>query len=147
MRGNATRFVLADTGFWIALYDPQDEHHNSAVAIMDSLNGASFLFPWPLFYEVLRTRFVRRPGWVESFLTVLKAGRLQTVDDSQYRNQALEATLELAKRGARHLSLVDVVCRYVLDDRKLRISGLVTFNEKDFIDVCHPRGIRIFKSA
>jgi len=142
MRNEPTRAVLADTGFWIAVYDQRDAHHAAANSIMDSMTGGTFLFPWPLYYEVLRTRFVGRPGWVEGFLRVRKAGRLYVLDDCKYRDRALETTLDLARSG-RRLSLVDVIIRLVLDDRQLRIRELITFNVGDFRDVCTRRSVAI----
>jgi hypothetical protein len=43
----------------------------------------------------------------------------------------------------RPLSLVDTVIREMLSDESLKIDYLITFNIKDFIDVCSRRNITI----
>lgn len=149
-RANVNRLVLADTGFWIALYDLTDQHHPAATRIMDQLALGTFLFPWPLYYELLRTRFVRRPGWVESFCGVIRQQRIKILDDVDYRDRALYLTIESASNGIRAkrgISLVDMVIRLVLEDPQRRIGELITFNEADFSDVCVKRGIRIRSSV
>jgi predicted nucleic acid-binding protein len=143
---NTNRLVIADTCFWIALYDRTDQHHREAAAIMDRPAMGTFLFPWPLHYELLRTRFVRRPGWVEAFLTVVKLGRIKSIDDATYRENALQLTTDWAAKGKRSISLVDMVIRLVLEDQSQRINGMVTFNAGDFADICQSRGIRIYPS-
>ena len=137
------RLVLADTGFWIALYDGRDQHHDKAMQIMEQWASGTFLFPWRLHYELLRTRFVRRAGWVESFLSIIKQKRIQTVDDVPYRERALQLAMDWARNSERSISLVDMVVRLVLDHSEHRIDALITFNPGDFSDVCLSRGIRL----
>lgn len=141
MRVEANRLVLADTGFWIALYDKSDQHHEKAVKIMEQAAVGRFLFPWPLHYELLRTRFVRRAGWVESFLGIIKQQRIQSIDDVPYRERALQLAMDWARNSDRSISLVDMVVRLVLDHSEHRIDALITFNPGDFSDVCRSRGI------
>lgn len=147
---STNRLVLADTGFWIAFYDRSDQYHKSANAIMEQSALGTFLFPWPLYYELLRTRFVKRAGWVESFLTVVKQQRISTIDDSAYRVDALRLTMDWASGGQRtkrSISLVDMVLRLVLEDPGRKIDELITFNTKDFADICYKKGISIRSSA
>ena len=141
-RAETNRLVMADTGFWIALYDVTDQHHSKAVEMMEQPALGTFLFPWPLHYELLRTRFVKRAGWVESFLGVIKQQRIKTIDDRKYRGKALDLTMQWASGGRRTISLVDMVVRLVLDDSPYRIRGFIMFNPGDFSDVCLSRGIR-----
>jgi len=109
---------------------------------MDSYTAGIFLFPWPLYYEVLRTRFVRRAGWVESFSQIARSAKLRVIDDVSYRERALEETLDISQRE-RGISLVDSVIRGVLCDPNISIIEMVTFNVKDFQDVCGRRGVQI----
>jgi len=37
------------------------------------------------------------------------------------------------------ISLCDVLIRLLIEDVNLRIDALLTFNEKDFVDVCRKR--------
>jgi predicted nucleic acid-binding protein len=49
MKSKSARGIIADTGFWIALYDKRDERHSSAVSIMSAMSEGRFFFPWPLY--------------------------------------------------------------------------------------------------
>ena len=40
--------LLADTGFWIALLDEQDEHYQSAGERAPWLDVATLVMPWPV---------------------------------------------------------------------------------------------------
>jgi hypothetical protein len=46
-------------------------------------------------------------------------------------------------RPEAHLSLVDRVIREMLEDRSLGLDVMVTFNQRDFADVCERRRIEI----
>ena len=141
MRSSPTRLILADTGFWYAAFDQRDENHASAISILDTVGPIPFLFPWPLCYEVLRTRFVKRQAFIQGFLHLRKAERLFDVDDTPYRTRALEAALDFSRIGKRPISLVDMVIRLVIDDGRFRIGEVITYNKGDFHDVCRSRRI------
>ena len=44
---------------------------------------------------------------------------------------------------ARPISLVDMVMRLMLENVNVPVSGLLTFNPKDFHDVCRKRGLEM----
>lgn len=50
---------------------------------------------------------------------------------------------ELNKRKGDSYSIADVVLREILSDDTLRIDSFVTFNVKDFYDICRKRKIEI----
>lgn len=143
MKAETSRAVLTDTGFWIGLFYKKDDHHSEAVEIFDRIKQAQILFPWPIFYEVLRTKFVRNRIWVDEFSKVMRSLPVDRIDDTLYREKALEQTLGWGRMGHRQISLVDMVVRYILSDTKIKITGLITFNEKDFLDICKKRKIPI----
>lgn len=144
MKFETSRGVLTDANFWIALFDKRkDEHHSEAVRIIGQIERAQILFPWPIFYEVLRTRFVRNLIWVDEFYKTIKSLSVNLIDDALYREKALEQTLEWARIGKRQISLVDMVVRHILGDTKFRIISFITFNPKDFVDICKRRSISI----
>jgi hypothetical protein len=61
------------------------------------------------------------------------------LDDLPFRKKVINQCFdELSKPPAnrRNLSAVDRVIREILSDRSLRISALITFNPRDFEDVC-----------
>jgi predicted nucleic acid-binding protein len=131
--------ALVDTGFWYALLDERDSYHSVAKAKTEGLFRLTYLVPWPVMYETLCTRFVRRPHVVRTFETLLKRPNAIQVDDCKYRDEALSLTLN--DNRARGISLVDNVLRMLLEDRSIVIGALYTFNQRDFADICRHRGV------
>lgn len=143
MRLNIPRIALVDTGYWYALLDERDQHHSAAIAKSEQLLRLQYLIPWPVMYETLCTRFVRRPIAVQKFEAILKKANAVQVDDCRYRNSALAITLDTTKAHPNKISAVDSVLRLVLDDPSSRIDCMFTFNPSDFLDVCLRRNVQI----
>ena len=131
--------LLVDSGFWLALYDSTDPWHEQAAANGELVEDYPLLVPWPVLYETVKTRIVKRPAFA-SFERVLKRNSTWLLDDSPYREACLD---DAFSSGGRPLSLVDLVLRRMLEDTALRIDGLLTINPKDFVDVCSRRRIEI----
>ncbi len=138
--------VLVDSGFWLGLCDSQDQWHNQAKVVAQELSVFKLLLPWPTFYETLSTWLVKKSHQVEKFMTELKRVNHQKIDDSKYREAALSQTVFSAREG-RALSLVDSVLRQMLFDETLHIKAIVTFNPRDFSDVCHRQGIQLYPDS
>ena len=68
-----------------------------------------------------------------------KRSNVERLDDFKYRDDAYEAIVSTASR--RPMSLVDMVMRLMLEDVEVRVNGLLTFNPKDFHDVCRTRSL------
>lgn len=128
--------ILTDTCFWIALFDENGEYHLSSLKIFEYIRKFNILIPWPVFYEVLRSKFVKKSNWVERFKESLISLKIYRIDDSPYRELALKETIKSSISVKRAISLVDMVIRFIMLDRKHRIDYLITYNEKDFYDVC-----------
>lgn len=127
--------ILADTGFWIALYETRDPaQHRAARDFFRSVSAGQWLFPFPLHYEILRTRFVARPQWLESFHREFKSLRVLTIEDRDYREAALSNTIT-GQRG-RKISLADSLVREILISGHFRVTAVVATNPEDFNDVC-----------
>ncbi len=141
MRPNRT--FLIDSGFWFALLDKQDPYFHDAQAREDYVRNASYLVPWPVLYETLCTRFVRRPEIVLRFESYLKRPNAVLIDDSPYRKDSLDRVFVEARRGTRSISLVDTVIRLILEDANVKVHGLITFNVRDYVDVCTRRRVEI----
>jgi predicted nucleic acid-binding protein len=100
--------LLVDTGFWIALFDPRDrERHELASEMSDVIERANLLIPWPIQYETLRTRFVKRVDWVARFDTILKRPQVEFLDDSTIREEAYRQTIDYSKQH-RPISMIDM---------------------------------------
>ena len=135
--------LLADTGFWIALYDARDQHHADARERAELLEQHHVILPWPVIYETLRTRMVRCPKRLRMFENHLRTIRWSELDDKTYRPQALELCFESSLERDRPLSMVDCALRLILDDRNIKTDFFVTFNPRDFHDVCRRRQIEL----
>jgi predicted nucleic acid-binding protein len=128
--------VLADTGYWIALFDPREERHADVADTADLIESLTLVMPWPILYETLRTRFVRRPDWVARLDERLKKPNVAFIDDEDYCQDAYSLTVEYSTRLKRPISMVDMLCRLLIADPNVRIDYLATINPRDFIDVC-----------
>jgi predicted nucleic acid-binding protein len=136
--------LLVDTGAWIALFDPEEEHHGAIAEMADLIELAHLIVPWPVVYETLRTRLVRRPAWVAAFDQRLRKPSVTFIDDTDYCKAANSLTVESSARTKRGLSMVDMLCRILLDDPNVDIKYLLTPNKKDFHDVCARNRVEIW---
>ena len=146
-----------DSGILIALYSRRDQQDRLVKAreyIGRFQNRANkMVLAWPIMYEVVNTAIAVNRAGMEIFSRQLRDlrrnGQLVQVDDSPYRESALEQCFAETARtnGYRGLSLVDRVLRMMLSDKKYRFSGLITFNERDFADVCRLRSIQLLGRA
>ena len=63
------------------------------------------------------------------------------ISDEKYRDIAFDNTVSpLNDRG---ISFVDNIIRTMLKDKSAHINALVTFNRRDFEDICYEKGIEI----
>lgn len=134
--------IIADTCFWIALYDTRDSHHTWAKETWDKLQyGNKFLIPYPTMYEFIDTRFEKDKENLEFFKRLFNNETLvQRISDEEYKDDALQLSLQWTKRT---ISLVDHTIRLMLDDDKIKKHALITLNVKDFVDVCRTKNIRM----
>jgi predicted nucleic acid-binding protein len=135
--------VVVDTGFWYAICDARDEHHSDAEPKARYLEEMNVLVPWPSLYETFGTRLAKNTFAVRRFETYLKEPHCFLIGDESYREFALDQTFRQARAGKRPMSLVDIVIRLILEDVNVRKDCLLTFNDRDFMDVCRRRNVRI----
>jgi hypothetical protein len=146
---------LADTGYLIALYDPSDDNRNVSKArtsfseLFEEPEN-SLLLAWPVLYETLNTRLSKRRDVVtrieDGWRKLRSNNQLDFIPDQPFRDTSLaEWQNELArKRHYRPLSLVDRVLRNAITSPSTKIYALLTFNRRDFDDVCSKREVQIF---
>ena len=132
-----------DTGIWIAMFDPRDQHRARIEEITEYLDICHLILPWPTLYETLRTRLARNRNALQSFEAYLKRPRISFLDDEPYRETAIELCFSSALQAYRPLSMVDCLIRLILDDINVKVSYLATFNNDDFIDICQKRQVGI----
>jgi predicted nucleic acid-binding protein len=128
--------VLVDTGYWIALFDPREPAHERVVGSEDLIESLTLVVPWPILYETLRTRFVRRRDWVARLDGRLKRPNVVFIDDRDYCEEAYSLSVEYSTRRKRPISMVDMLCRLLIASGAVRINYLLTINPADFHDVC-----------
>ena len=138
--------VIIDTGFWYALYDKRDEYHEVAQKLYDDIIIHNWLVPWPTLYETLNTRFVRRKDWIISFKSLLSKNIVYKIFDDKYREIAYHNFFLLEKGHTANFSLVDLIIREMLKDYELKIEAILTFNKKDFCDLCSKRNAKMLYS-
>jgi hypothetical protein len=77
--------------------------------------------------------------WVESFEKFLKRTNVERIDDSKYKELALEDSVNKSVIKGWSISLVDSVIRQILSDIDVKIEYFLTFNQGDFIDIIKKR--------
>jgi len=135
--------ILIDTCFWYALFDARDSNHHKALELVLYLDLGNVILPYPTLYETINTRFTRNKEWVEEFEKVLKNKNVQILEDLEYKENGLALTMDSILNKNRPISLVDMVIRLMLDDVNLKIDYFITFNTKDFIDLCYKKRIEL----
>jgi len=135
------RFILADSGFWFALLNSRDEYYDQANKIEKEISNCKFLFPWPVLYEVVNSKFVKSQHQVVEFERMMKRTSSILIHDEKYREGCVDSVFDWAREKKRAISLVDSVIREILSDDEIRIDGFITFNLKDFSDVISKRRI------
>jgi len=138
------QYVLADTGVWYAMFDPRDQHWDDTQEKEELLDLFGLVIPWPTLYETLRTRMVSNRSALQHLQEYLRRPQVVFLDDSSYREEALDLAFSSALRNFRPLSMVDCLIRLMLEDVNVRVDYLATCNERDFADVCHKRHIEMF---
>jgi predicted nucleic acid-binding protein len=133
--------VLIDTGFIYGYCDAKDAYHDRAVNIYNEIKYFNLYIAWPVTYETLRTKFVKRNSSVELFNKFFRDMEIEYIDDSIYRQAVLNETIK-SVISKRPISMVDMLLRFILD-RLPGIDALVTFNVADFQDVCRRKSIKI----
>lgn len=137
--------VLTDSCFWLGLIDPTDQHHETSVAIAGLIEGTQIILPYPCLYETISTHLIRHRSRVIHLETLIKNPNIILFDDSDYKQNALSEVFILNRLGFTY-SFTDSVIREILKNINVKINYLVTFNNKDFEDICQLRQIQILSS-
>lgn len=138
--------VLVDTGFFFALFDERDQHHASAREMEEWLDAVPIILPWPILYETVNTRLVRRPESLARFGVIARAPETALLDDAPYRAGSFSAVLR-RHPAIRPLSLVDAVLCNIIEDVNVPVSAMLTFNERDFLTVCQQNNVELLTAG
>ena len=135
--------LLVDSSFFFALFNRRDQHHDDACKKQEWLENLTIVMPWPILYETINTRFVRRPDIIARFESIIRAPDTLFLDDNSYRLEAYKSTLSLAKSRRHTLSLVDAILCAILEDINVRIDAMLTFNSRDFSHTCRVNKVEL----
>jgi hypothetical protein len=137
------KYVITDTCYWLGLVDQTDQHHEKSLKIHNQIKNDLIIFPFPCFYEIIRDRFLKDKHRLTALENLLKNSNVKYIYDTDYKDDAIIKVYELNKRKGDSYSIADIVLREMLSDDTLRIDSFVTYNVKDFYDVCGKRKIEI----
>lgn len=135
--------ILIDTGFWFALFNQRDKYHYDAQDILELVIDTNIILPWPTLYETVNTRLAKNTKGIDKFDKILEQPNTFLLDDADYKENALKNTLYNSVNPIRPMSLVDSIIREILSDVNINLDYLITFNNRDFIDLCKKRKIDI----
>lgn len=124
-------------------FDPRDSHHAVAGTKKEWVETCTLFAPWPVLYETINTRLARRPDTISRFESLIRRPDATLLDDSPYRQDAYEDTLERAKKPHRPKSLVDSILYAIIEDPNVRIDAMLTFNLRDFGSVCQSNRVEL----
>lgn len=137
-----SKIILTDTCFWLGLVDPRDQYHEMSNTIADVIEGHQIVFPWPCLYETISTHLTRRREQLLYLEKLIKKPEITLLDDTEYKDNTLEEVFNSNRLGFTY-SLTDSVIREILKDINVRVDYLVTYNNRDFEDICQKRQIEI----
>ena len=120
-----------------------NQHQNQLKEKAELLELFQVILPWPTLYETLRTKMVRNKFALQRFEEYLKRPDLNYLDDTPYRDKAIELAFSSSLNRNRPLSMIYCLIRLILDDDKVKINCLATLNFRDFSDICRRRQIEI----
>jgi len=146
--------VCTDAGFLIGVYDQRDERHGHAVKSFVTWFGSGahrLLVPWPMLYETVSTRMARNAKAMalmeRDWKRLQTLSQLELIPDEPFRDGVMDECFDELRKPRQHyrcLSAADRVVRRMLSDQNLRIQALITYNPRDFADVCHKFGRQIY---
>ncbi len=142
-----------DSGFLYALYSPRNEPDRFKLArnYIDKLfaNGESskhrLLLLWPILYETLNSRFVRDKKVMLRFQNEFghfkRNNQVDLIDDLPFREAGL--SLLLNNKLNQPFSLVDIMIQMYVSQNKAGISGILTFDHRDFAEFCRKNDVEM----
>lgn len=125
--------VILDTGYWIALFNPEKEKDKQEVVefVSDLIDGNNYkiIIPFPTLYEFLNSKLSRKKNGYLNLKKELSKDKYNKVYDDKYREKALKTFTNNFSRNVGDISLVDEIIKEMISDDNLRTDIIVTFDE------------------
>jgi len=82
----ANKYLIIDSGYFVALGNAKDQYHKRAVAILDHLPKRQWITTWPVLTEVCHLLLRTAPESISSFLHNLEKGAFSvyTISELEY---------------------------------------------------------------
>ena len=122
--------LIIDTGFWIALFNPDREIEKQELVdlITENIKDYLVLIPFPTLYEFLNSKFSRKQN-VIAFMEELSKPNYIKIDDLEYKEKALNNFFEKSQYlNNEDVSLVDEVIKEMINDINLKTDFIITFD-------------------
>ncbi|WAC14880.1 hypothetical protein [Dyadobacter pollutisoli] len=121
--------ILIDTCFWIALYNPEKhiQINDDINLITEFIENREIIIPFPSLYEFLNSKFSRKNDALH-FQKLLAKPNYIKLDDSPYKDVALNNFFEKAINEFNDVSLVDEIIKEVISTQPQRIDYLISFD-------------------
>jgi predicted nucleic acid-binding protein len=139
------RRILVDTGAWYTLFEKRsidDWSPSQRRRAQKTVDESALIVPWPTLYEAVGTRLAKNAEAMARVNSIIKRPGVTLLDDRPYRERALTECLRLAAKR-QPLSLVDRCLQLILEDHRVRVSGLLTTDRSDFADIAVRLGIEL----
>jgi len=122
--------IIIDTCFWIALYNPEKhiQINDDINFISDFIEDQEIIIPFPSLYEFLNSKFSRRNDALH-FQKLLSKPNYIKVDDSSYKDGALNSFFEKAINEFNDVSLVDEIIKEIISAKSFKIDYLISFDD------------------
>lgn len=141
------KYVLTDSCFWIGLIDDTDQHHRDSMIISEVVEDSILILPYPCLYETVNTRLTRQKERLALFEQLINKSNVRVISDSLYREVALDKVFSRNRKFDDYSpSLVDAVLREMILDINIKMVYFISFNERDFVDVCVKRNIEFIRA-
>ncbi len=128
------KYILADTGFWIALLDGRDELDKQFAAreifsVIKSSN-TQILFPSIIYTELLRTRFFKtdKINKIKYLEEILNLDIIHKFEETAYIDKALKTTMQEGKQ-CKKISFADNIIRLLAKEFQNNILWFLTFDQ------------------
>lgn len=134
--------VLVDTGFWIALYNPEKDPKLTLLAdkVAEDIIDETLIIPFPTLYEFVNSRLSRREA-KSQFERVINLPNVIKFNDTDYCNKALENFFIKSNKSYSDISLVDEVLKLIMEDSTIKIDYIVSF-DSGLINEAASKGIK-----